>query len=67
MITCMYVHVALLSVNTHQVAITGKDAEVFLERILVADLRKLQLGEGTYRICMFVHHHLLYMRLHVHV
>ena len=25
---------------------SGKDAEVFLERLLVADLRKLQLGEG---------------------
>ena len=32
--------------NTHQVVVTGKDAEVFLERLLVTDLRKLQLGEG---------------------
>lgn len=47
--------------NTHQVAVTGKDAEVFLERLLVADLRKLQLGEGTSYMCMFVHHHLLHI------
>ena len=38
----------LIIVSTHQVDVTGKDAEVFLERLLVADLRKLQLGEGRF-------------------
>ena len=35
--------------------VSGKDAEVFLERLVVADLRKLQLGEG-----MLVHY-----RIHI--
>ena len=38
----------LIIVSTYQVDVTGKDAEVFLERLLVADLRKLQLGEGRF-------------------
>ena len=46
----------LISVNISQVAVTGKDAEVFLERLLVADLRNLQRGEGM----LSVHFHLVY-------
>lgn len=39
-----------ITMNTHQVVVTGKDAEVFLEHLLVTDLRRLQLGEG---MCLF--------------
>ena len=42
-------------------SVSGKDAEVFLEHLVVADLRKLQLGEG-----MLVHYQIHFHKVVIH-
>ena len=45
----------IYNIRVHfQVIITGKDAQSFLEHLVVADLDQLEIGTGTYNYIHFI-------------